>query len=166
MTTEERAAAIEACAQICDRMATSKNVPVEANDAAWNLAVSIRALASAQPSDTAQAGGVEAQARRLLRAQVGDGETGLSVWWGGNPNIPAHAALAAIRQALAASPRSPNDDMQSVEALRKALEERAQVACDAECDGDRGLHDVGCIRAAALTRPDEAPTADKRGEGA
>lgn len=48
----------------------------------------------------------------MLRRQVGDGEKGVSIVWGGNPDIPAHAAIAAIAEALsiAHSARRPADD--------------------------------------------------------
>jgi len=39
---------------------------------------------------------------------------------------------------------------QEGEGVWAALDDRATVACDAECNGDLGLHDAGCQRATAL----------------
>jgi hypothetical protein len=79
-----------------------------------------RGLSTSLPCKSGE--GADVIARRLLRKEVGDGDKGVSVTWGGNPDVPAHAALRAIEAALSAP-----DKADIPEAIRQARIEADKV---------------------------------------
>lgn len=152
--------------------------------------IALKQAVSAQPSDTAQAGSVE-QAREALgpaddwTAKLAEMQdwTGSAFMAGEESNKPQQGLYSFLcgvlgfltagedaARALAASPRSPNDDMQSVEREREGCARTAAryikgMGGMTPSEASRGV--AHAIRnRPALTRPDEAPTVDKRGEGA
>lgn len=128
----------------------------------WDIVLEALRLASAQPSDTAQAGGVEGLPEAIRKAKEKASKV-YGVAWHRLEEISRIELI--IAELPEASPRSPNVDKTAI--LQRLVNAASLVARKGATTGPQwiALNAALASARAALTRPDEAPTVDKRGEG-